>query len=206
MSGGSTVSHVPGMATGHRGWNGQPDGAAMTLGGSPVTTGRIRVRLAGSGSGTAARSARVYGCSGPSMRGRAPASSTIRPRYMTATRSSELPRTGQVVGDVQIADAACFTESAEQPQDLGPAGSIDHGHRFVSDDEHWLQDHGPRDVDPLSLAARERVRVASEEVRGRPEPNLLQRVDHPVSPLRRRARCPGRRAARPPGRAPACRD
>ena len=58
MSGGSMMSQVPGMATGQRGWNGHPVGAAMTLGGSPLTTGAdAAAGCAGSGSGTAAMSA-----------------------------------------------------------------------------------------------------------------------------------------------------
>src|ERR1700722_19660041 len=65
-------------ARGQRGWNGQPDGLSIGLGGSPLS--RTVVRLPCS-RGAAARSALVYGCRGSSKtRSRGPYS-TIRPRY-----------------------------------------------------------------------------------------------------------------------------
>src|SRR5438094_273475 len=44
--------------------------------------------LVGSGTGTADSNAFVYGCRGDSNSSRVGASSTIRPRYITATRSA----------------------------------------------------------------------------------------------------------------------
>ena len=62
-----------------------PEGGASGLGTSPESTMRRRER-AGSGTGTALSSAFVYGCFGDSQIARDDATSTIRPRYMTATR------------------------------------------------------------------------------------------------------------------------
>src|SRR5512132_843172 len=72
-------------AYGHRVWKRQPAGRSMGLGTSPESINRLR-RTVGSGTGTADSSASVYGCSGLSNSARVVVSSTIRPRYMTATR------------------------------------------------------------------------------------------------------------------------
>ena len=56
---GSSTEHRS-IACGHRGWNRQPTGGASGLGGSPASTAR-RDFAPGTGTGTAASSARVYG-------------------------------------------------------------------------------------------------------------------------------------------------
>ena len=72
----------------HRVWNRQPEGGAAGDGTSPRRMiRRRRDSMAGSGIGMADRSATVYGWSGSALRSRDDASSTIRPRYITAIRS-----------------------------------------------------------------------------------------------------------------------
>ena len=72
----------------HRVWKRQPDGGATGDGTSPLRMIRRRRRSTiGSGIGTADSSATEYGCSGSRLSSRDGASSTIRPRYITAIRS-----------------------------------------------------------------------------------------------------------------------
>ena len=72
----------------HRVWKWQPDGGLTGDGTSPLRMIRRRRRSTfGSGIGTADRSATVYGWSGRALSSRDGASSTIRPRYITAIRS-----------------------------------------------------------------------------------------------------------------------
>ena len=92
----------------------------------------------------------------------------------------------EVVGDVQVRDAPRLLEVAQQPQDLRPAGGIDHRYRLVGDDIGRLHDHRPRDVDPLPLATRQRVGIPVEQVRGRSQSHLLERLHDPVAALRGR--------------------
>lgn len=58
----------------------------MGLGGSPGITDRSRDLLDGSGEGTAAIKARVYGWRGFLIRAKVGPNSTIFPRYITAIR------------------------------------------------------------------------------------------------------------------------
>ena len=75
------------MATGQRGWNRQPGGMSDGSGRSPFRMIRWR-RRSGSGTGTTEMSAFVYGCCAFRITSRVGPSSTIRPRYITATRSA----------------------------------------------------------------------------------------------------------------------
>ena len=75
-------------AFGQRGWNEQPSGGRAASGTSP--RGRSRgSALSGSGSGIARISACVYGCLGSWKISSTVPISTIRPRYMIATRSQK---------------------------------------------------------------------------------------------------------------------
>ena len=74
------------IACGQRVWKWQPGGGRIGLGTSPCS--RMCWRLTcGSGIGTADSSASVYGWRGLAYRSLAGAISTMRPRYITATRS-----------------------------------------------------------------------------------------------------------------------
>src|SRR5262249_15056889 len=84
-TGGSTRQRASAM--GQRGWNRHPGGIDRGLGGSPDRTGGRQVAV-GSGGGTDAWSTCAYGWRGRSKSVSVGASSTIWPRYMTATRSA----------------------------------------------------------------------------------------------------------------------
>jgi hypothetical protein len=73
-------------ATGQRGWNGQPPGGATGEGGSPESGDGGGAR--GSSLGIAASRARVYGWRAPPKISSTVPVSTIRPQYITATRSA----------------------------------------------------------------------------------------------------------------------
>src|SRR5262245_32368627 len=87
LSSGSSSSQI-GCAFQQRVRNRHPDGGFAGLGTSPCRTMRCRLPLRfGDSIGTADRRACVYGCIGASYSCWRVPSSTIRPRYMTATRS-----------------------------------------------------------------------------------------------------------------------
>ncbi len=67
-------------------WKWHPGGGRSGLGMSPCSSVRAR-RACGLDAGVAASSACVYGCSGASYSASVGATSTMRPRYITATRS-----------------------------------------------------------------------------------------------------------------------
>ena len=76
------------VATGQRGWKAQPSGGLAASGISPRGRSRAMLR-SGSGSGIARSSAWVYGCFGSRKISSVSPTSTIRPRYMMATRSQK---------------------------------------------------------------------------------------------------------------------
>ncbi len=67
-------------------WNLHPGGGLTALGTSPLITTSV-LRAVGSGTGTAAIRASVYGCNGFKITSSVTPCSTIFPRYMTAIRS-----------------------------------------------------------------------------------------------------------------------
>ena len=72
---------------GQRVWNGHPGGGAAGDGRSPSSKMRWRLcSLDGSGTGMADNKPWVYGCIGWSKTSETSPNSTMRPRYMTATR------------------------------------------------------------------------------------------------------------------------
>ena len=79
-------------ANGQRGAKAQPAGRFAGSAGRPGITASGSSRDV-SMDGTAASSARVYGCRACAARSAAGRSSTIRPAYMTSTRSQTCPTT-----------------------------------------------------------------------------------------------------------------
>ena len=71
------------ITSGQRGWKRQPLGGSIRFGGAPG----IEWRAVVSSEIVERSSSRVYGCAGSAKSSRAGPSSTIRPAYMTATRS-----------------------------------------------------------------------------------------------------------------------
>src|SRR5690606_38633060 len=85
VSAGSIVSHMPATNSGQRGWKVQAGGRFSRLGMFWLcSAGRSLLRVStGSASGTAASSARVYGCPGSLTTCGVGPNSTMRPRYIT---------------------------------------------------------------------------------------------------------------------------
>ena len=82
---GTSVRHRL-TASGQRGWKTHPGGGLVASGGSPGSTIRVR-RAPRPSSGTADRSARVYGWAGACSSAAVGPLSTIRPKYSTAVCS-----------------------------------------------------------------------------------------------------------------------
>jgi len=90
-----------------------------------------------------------------------------------------------VVGDEQVRQAHLPLQLAQQVQHLGLDGDVECRDRLIAHDEVRLQDERPGDADALSLAARELVRVAIDEVRV--EADRREQLAHAHPPLRRRS-------------------
>ena len=85
-------------------------------------------------------------------------SSTMRPRYMTATRSEMWRHHRKVVGDEQIGEAELVLQVLQQVDDLGLDRDVERGDRLVENEQARLQRQCPRDADALLLPARELAR------------------------------------------------
>ena len=143
------------IASGQRGWNAQPRGTSMALGISPASCGATR--RAGSGSGAAASSARVYGWAGAANSSAVGAISMIRPRYITATRSASVDDR-QVVGDEDHGQAVLVAQRGEEVEDLRLDGDVERRNRLVGDEQTRPRRQCCGDADALTLTARQRVR------------------------------------------------
>src|SRR5258705_3322066 len=85
--GGGVSSQIGPILRGQRPLNGQPLGISVALGSGPSRTMRVPW-ASGSGTGTADRSASVYGWYGGAKTSATEPSSTTTPRYITATWSA----------------------------------------------------------------------------------------------------------------------
>ena len=112
-SGGSSVLQSGGCASAHRGWKRQPFGRSIGLGGSPTTPGAPEARP-GTSRGTAWTSPRVYGWRGLSSSSFVSAVSTIRPRYITATRSQTWRTTARLWAIRSTVRPSCSRSSASR--------------------------------------------------------------------------------------------
>jgi hypothetical protein len=74
--------------------------------------------------------------------------------------AQELHRS-QVVGDEKAAEAHVPLQVQQQVDDRRLNGHIQGGNRLVGDDEPWLDDECPGNVDPLPFSSRERMRITS---------------------------------------------
>ena len=88
---------------------------------------------------------------------RGSASSTICPRYITATRSA-MCAPGEVVGDEDVGDAELALQALQQVDDLRLHRDVERRDRLVADDQRGLDRERAGDRDALALAARELVR------------------------------------------------
>jgi hypothetical protein len=67
---------------------------------------------------------------------------------------------GEVMRDEKVSDTMLLLQILEQVNDLGLDGNIKRAHRFVTDDQLWLDSKGPGDANALALSTAEFVRVA----------------------------------------------
>ncbi len=77
---------------------------------------------------------------------------------------AEVPDGRQVMRDVDHAQAVAVLEPSQQLQNLHPDGRVEHGHGLIGDDELGLEDHRPRDDEPLLLSSAEHVGKTRQKV------------------------------------------
>ena len=130
-------------ALGQRGWNTQPDGRidrtrhlALAAAGTRAPPRRADRESAPPRAAPGCRDA--AGCR---TARRSSASSTMRPRYITATRWQRWRTTDEIVGDEEIGEAEPLAQVLEQVDDLRLDRHVERRHRLVADDE--LRLHAP---------------------------------------------------------------
>ena len=186
----------PPASAGHRGWNRHPAGIRVGSGGSPTSRGRsaasalrhdveqrTRVRV------RAARSAPCF--VGPT--------STMRPRYITATRSATVHASPRSWVTIRMLMPSTRRAASSRSRRISPAdGRIEVRHGLVGHDHPRLQRERTGDHHALPLPARQLVREPQEEPLRRTEPGSRQRLGDELL-LVARAPC-GSAGPRPPSR------
>ena len=109
--------------------------------------------LRGSGSGIAESSACVYGCAGRSKTSSTSPISTIRPRYITATRSAMWRTTDKSCATNRYDSAELDLQPLEQVDDAGANRYVERRDRLVEHEQLRLERERARDADALALAA-----------------------------------------------------
>ena len=110
-------------------------------------------------SGTTSSSARVYGCIGRVRTSSAGPISTIRPRYITATRSAIVHASPRSWVTMRIEIRILVAQLHQQPQDLAADRRVEVRHRLVGDDDLGLERERAGDHHALALTAGQLVRV-----------------------------------------------
>jgi hypothetical protein len=87
---------------------------------------------------------------------------------------------GQVVRDEQVRESPVLLQVHEQVDHLRLHRHIEHGHRFVADNEIRIDRERPRDPDALALSARELMRIAVRDLRS--QAHLGQQLPHALVP------------------------
>ena len=90
----------------------------------------------------------------------------------------DVPRQAEVVGHHEHAEPELGAQLEQQREDLAPDGGVEARDRLVGDDQLGPQRQGTGDQHPLALPAGQLVRVAQEQLLGRPEPGRRERVGH----------------------------
>src|SRR5262249_17960662 len=88
----------------------------------------------------------------------------------------------KIMGDKQIGEPELLLQVLQEIDDLGLDRYIQRRHRFVADDQLWLDSERTRDTDALALTAGELVRVAAHIIR--PQTDGLEQIDDPLFKLR----------------------
>jgi hypothetical protein len=190
-------------AYGQRVWKWQPGGGLSGLGTSPCTT-RFSRRTRGSGTGTAFSSASVYGCSGRRNSDTLSVYSTMRPRYITATRWLMCSTTARLCEMNRYDRLQIALQLHQQIDDLRLNRHIQRRHRLVAHDQPGIERQRTRDPDALALPARELVRIGIHLRRAQPDP--AKQLRHAFAPLFLGVRRRGCASVRQRCRPPACAD
>ena len=149
------------IAFGQRGWNRQPLGGSIRLGGSPESSSTaiadpVRTR---SGSGAECDQklrVRVRGA----LRHRLGVAALDDPAGVHHQRLvGEVARRGDVVGDVEHGQVQAFLQVPQQVQHAQADRDVEHRHRLVGEQRLGVGGQRAGDRDPLALAAGELVRV-----------------------------------------------
>ena len=169
---GVTVEHSA-TASGQRNRNRHPGVGSTTFGGSPRSVSAVTPSGA-RGSGTADSSSWVYGCRGPRQHllGR-PGLDDLAGVHDDEP-VGDVPRAGDVVGDVQERHALVVAQVGHQVEQPDPDRHVEHRHRLVGEDQLRPVGERLREPDPLALATAQLVRVAVEDVAGRRQPDRLE--------------------------------
>ena len=186
------------MRRGQRGANAQPGGSAARFG----TTPSIAFRRAPALPPESTPAARA--CTGAPARGRSSRtgpSSTMRPAYITATRSAISAITPRSWVMSSSDRSNCALHLAQQVEDLRLHGDVERGGRLVGDDERRLAGQRHGDHHALAHAARQLVRVVVDALLGIDDLHGAQQLDRAVARLALRRPC----RARPALRRSACR-
>ena len=136
--------------------------------GEPMQVGRLardaleHARRDPSTRGTQRSRPSVYGWRGSANSSSRGATSTIRPPYITATRSHMPATMPEVVGDEDRGRVHLAAERRDQLQDLRLDGGVEGGRRLVGDQQRRAAGDGERDHHALAHAARELVGVGVE--------------------------------------------
>lgn len=77
---------------------------------------------------------------------------------------TDIANKGKVMGDKETRQVHRFGQILEKIDDPRPDGDIEHGDRFIGDQEFWIENQGPRHGDPLSLAPAELMRESIKKV------------------------------------------
>ena len=89
---------------------------------------------------------------------------------------------GKVMRNEQISDPQFRLQIRQQVDDLGLNTDIERADRFIADDERRFRREGPRDPDPLPLAAAEFVRKSPQKLGFQPDSS--QEISCPLFSLR----------------------
>ena len=196
---GSTARHCA-SASGHRAAYAHPSGSCAGSTGRPAIVASGRWRCV-SMSGTAASSARVYGCFAAVARSAAGRSSTMRPAYITSTRSQTSATTETSWLIRSRATSSSLADRLQQVEHLLLHGDVEGRRRLVGDDERRSAHEAHADHRALAHAAGELVGVLLRALCGIGDPHGVEAIDGARERLPC-ATCPGarwrpRRAARP---------
>ena len=154
------------VARKQRGWNGQPGGGAAGFG--DLALQHDARRRAARRIGDRARRTAATACRGAAGArysvSRGP-SSTMRPRYITATRSRDVAHDGQVVRDEQVGEPELALQVLQQVDDLRLDRDVERGDGLVEDEQARAAARAPGRC-RCAASARRRIRAGSGSAAG----------------------------------------